>query len=50
MAVVERWPFMEVLLYHTANIFVFRFYGPVNPLGSCRDGSNYLTTLFPEQA
>ena len=26
--------------------FVLRFYGPVNPLGSCRARSVYLTTLY----
>ena len=25
-------------------LFVFRFYGPVNPMGSCRARSVYLTT------
>ena len=27
-------------------MFVLRFYGLVNPLGSCRAWSVYLTTLF----
>ena len=27
-------------------LFVLRFYGPVNPLGSCRARSVYLTTLY----
>ena len=26
------------------SLFVFRFYGPVNPMGSCRARSVYLTT------
>ena len=26
-------------------LFVLRFYGPVNPMGSCRAGSVYLTTF-----
>ena len=26
------------------NMFVLRFYGPVNPMGSCRAWSVYLTT------
>ena len=26
------------------NLFVLRFYGPVNPMGSCRARSVYLTT------
>ena len=26
------------------NLFVMRFYGPVNPMGSCRARSVYLTT------
>ena len=25
-------------------LFVLRFYGPVNPMGSCRERSVYLTT------
>ena len=32
------------------NLFVLRFYSPVNSLGSCRVRSVYLTTLFPGQA
>ena len=34
-------------LYDTAKfvcLFVLRFYGPVNPMGSCRARSVYLTT------
>ena len=31
------------------SLFVFRFYGPVNPLGSCQAHSVYLTTHFPGQ-
>ena len=27
-------------------LFVLRFYGPVNPVGSCRARSVYLTTLL----
>ena len=27
-------------------LFVLRFYGPVNPMGSCRARSVYLTTLL----
>ena len=27
-------------------LFVLRFYGPVNPVGSCRAQSVYLTTLL----
>ena len=27
-------------------LFVLRFYGPVNPMGSCRARSVYLTTLY----
>ena len=33
-----------VLLISYINKFVLRFYGPVNPLGSCRAQSVYLTT------
>ena len=29
-------------------LFVLRFYGPVNPMGSCRARSVYLTTLLLE--
>ena len=28
------------------NLFVLRFYGPVNPMGSCRAWSVYLTTCL----
>ena len=31
-------------------LFVLRFYGLVNPLGSCQEQSVYLTTLFPGHA
>ena len=27
-------------------LFLLRFYGPVNPVGSCREWSVYLTTLL----
>ena len=30
----------------TSSLFVLRFYGPVNPVGSCRARSVYLTTLL----
>ena len=30
--------------YKTNCLFVLRFYGPVNPMGSCRARSVYLTT------
>ena len=30
-----------------AVLFVLRFYGPVNPMGSCRARSVYLTTRLP---
>ena len=38
--------FMKLKIYHIYRIclFVLRFYGPVNPLGSCRARSVYLTT------
>ena len=29
------------------SLFVLRFYGPVNPMGSCRARSVYLTTRLP---
>ena len=31
-------------------VFVLMFYSPVNPMGSCRAQSVYLTTLFTEQS
>ena len=30
--------------WSTADLFVLRFYGPVNPMGLCRAQSVYLTT------
>ena len=42
--------YMSLLLYMTICQYVFvclfalRFYGPVNPMGSCRARSVYLTT------
>ena len=30
----------------TVSLFVLRFYGPVNPIGSCRARSVYLTTCL----
>ena len=30
--------------YMCMDLFVLRFYGPVNPMGSCRAWSVYLTT------
>ena len=38
------WYSLEALCQ--GNYFVSRFYGPVNPLGSCREQSVYLTTLL----
>ena len=32
------------LIIHVFVLFVLRFYGPVNPMGSCRARSVYLTT------
>ena len=32
------------ILNHYVCLFVLRFYGPVNPMGSCRARSVYLTT------
>ena len=31
---------------HSVTLFVLRFYSPVNPMGSCREQSVYLTTLL----
>ena len=33
-----------VELFSNFSLFVLRFYGPVNPMGSCRARSVYLTT------
>ena len=33
-----------VFQYYEVCLFVLRFYGPVNPTGSCRAQSVYLTT------
>ena len=38
-----RMDFSETLY----NLFVLKFYGPVNPVGSCRARSVYLTTHLP---
>ena len=32
------------MIVRTVDLFVLRFYGPVNPIGSCRARSVYLTT------
>ena len=32
------------VLFPYVGLFVLRFYGPVNPMGSCRARSVYLTT------
>ena len=34
----------NLLPLYTVCLFVLRFYGPVNPMGSCRARSVYLTT------
>ena len=34
------------ILTEVGTLFVLRFYGPVNPMGSCRVRSVYLTTLL----
>ena len=34
----------SMALYNSHFLFVLRFYGPVNPVGSCRARSVYLTT------
>ena len=34
------------IIYFRCLLFVLRFYGPVNPIGSCRARSVYLTTYF----
>ena len=31
-------------------LFVLRFYGPINPMGSCQGRSAYLSTRFTGQA
>ena len=36
--------FQSCQLAHQLDLFVLRFYGPVNPMGSCRARSVYLTT------
>ena len=43
----KRWNQKSKSIYahlHTIVLFVLRFYGPVNPVGSCRAQSVYLTT------
>ena len=35
-----------IYTYVTGILFVLRFYGPVNPMGSCRARSVYLTTCL----
>ena len=35
---------MKRKLFQPCCLFVLRFYGPVNPMGSCRARSVYLTT------
>ena len=37
-----QFPFVAV--FNWFDLFVLRFYGPVNPMGSCRARSVYLTT------
>ena len=39
-----RWKKIENALHISHGLFVLRFYGPVNPMGSCRARSVYLTT------
>ena len=43
---VDREGTDETVQMHTSEpcLFVLRFYGPVNPMGSCRAWSVYLTT------
>ena len=36
----------EVKFCTGVDLFVLRFYGPVNPMGSCRARSVYLTTHY----
>ena len=38
----QKMPFFSISSYE--RLFVLRFYGPVNPMGSCRARSVYLTT------
>ena len=35
-----------LLRYHMSDLFVLRFYAPVNPMGSCLTLSVYITTLL----
>ena len=37
--------YVQSLILAFVCLFVLRFYGPVNPMGSCRVRSIYLTTL-----
>ena len=40
--ILTRYPFLSGA--KTTILFVLKFYGPVNPMGSCRARSVYLTT------
>ena len=40
----EGWSVTGKIFKHSYCLFVLRFYGPVNPVGSCRARSVYLTT------
>ena len=35
-----------IYVYTWFCLFVLKFYGPVNPMGSCRAWSVYLTTVY----
>ena len=43
---VEKVPYVEICVWTLIvwRVFVLKFYGPVNPMGSCRARSVYLTT------
>ena len=44
------WKFCEIWFFYgncLPGLFVLKFYGPVNPMGSCRARSVYLTTVEP---
>ena len=41
---IEVKPYAISWILICVDLFVLRFYGPVNPMGSCRARSVYLTT------
>ena len=42
----SRWKICDWFLWKRTFLFVLRFYGPVNTMGSCRARTILLTTLF----